>query len=160
MEKQVLEVKPLEGLGPVRFGMKAEAVHAVLGQPEDTFLEEDDNVEVFAGKQVYVFYDGDLSVEYIEVKAFRSESLDVLLFGYPVFAHDGDELVQVIEATANAVYDPDSPELPYSYFFPDLNLNLYRPVIPADYEVHEDDDEHGKGVFFQHLGFGRQLIEE
>jgi len=87
----------------------------------------------------------------IEVKAFQSTTLTVQLFGLNVFAHNADDLISQIEEATEVFYDPNDPSNPYSFTFSELGLTLYRPVIPADYEAGEPDDEHGKGLFFQSL---------
>ncbi len=151
-KKQVWEVEPLKGIGPVQLGMAQSAVQQALGQPEQVLHEEDSTVHVYLQEQFFVFYDDNQQVADLEAKAFQSATLTIKLFGLDVFAHNGDDLVQEIERISDSFYDPNDPANPYSFTFSELGLSLFRPVIPADYEDDEEDDEHGKGLFFQSLG--------
>ena len=47
-----------------------------------------------------------------------------------------------------AEYDPDDPEVGYSYIYPDLDLSVWRSTMP---EGQEDDE----GRFFRSVGVGR-----
>jgi hypothetical protein len=67
--------------------------------------------------------------------------------GHDVFETKAQDLVNFI--SQEAPYDPDDPEIGFSYVFPILELALWRPVKPED----EDDPE---GQYFSTIGIGCQ----
>ena len=66
--------------------------------------------------------------------------------GTDVFAQPAARLVELV--AQDGPYDPDDPELGYSYIFPHLELALWRPVLPEG----EEDPE---GRYFSTIGVGR-----
>ncbi len=92
-----------------------------------------------------VFFDRDNKVEYIEVS--RYEPLRVTYKGTNVFETKANDLVQTI--SSDAPFDPDDPELGYSYTFPQLELALWRPIVP------KDDNHNSQHHYFSTMGVGQ-----
>lgn len=156
MSRKEWDVQPLEGIGPVKLGMPRSAVHKVLGKPEDSFRDDPEEplTDSWFEEQLFVFFDGEDTVNYIEVHGFRSQALGIALAGMPVFTTKAEELVAQVEKKGMDAYLRESPELPYGYIFPGISLSLYRPFIPKEFEKEEKDDGHGKGHYFETLGIG------
>jgi len=55
----------------------------------------------------------------------------------------------VATISKDAPFDPEDPELEYSYLFPKLELSVWRPAVPEN----ETDAE---GKFFATVGVGRK----
>jgi hypothetical protein len=65
----------------------------------------------------------------------------------PVFETEAEELVEFISRSAAS--DKSDPELGYSYIFPELELSVWRPVIPKS--------KKGKyGRYLATIGVGRK----
>jgi hypothetical protein len=91
-----------------------------------------------------IFYEGNPpTVEYIEL--VREFGFKARYQGADVFAMQAEELLAYVGKYA--AFDPNDPELGYSYFFPELELSLWRPIMPAS----PDDDE---GQYFTSIGIG------
>jgi len=94
---------------------------------------------------------GQDSVEYKELSA--DESVTAKYKGQNVFETKAQDLVNFISQKApydldDRVWSYDDPEFGFSYFFPNLELALWRPVKPEA----EDDPE---GQCFSMIGIGR-----
>lgn len=141
------EVIPHVGVPPVLIGMSREESRAAMAAEPDTFERAGDPIETdaYRGSALQVSFGPDDRVEFIELA--RDEAHRVLYRGTDVFATPADELVAII--ARDAPYDPDDPELGYTYTFPELNLTPWRPTMP---EGGDDLD----GRYFESIGVGRQ----
>ncbi len=142
------EVLPHVGIGPVRLGISREESRSVMGEEPETFkklVDDDTDTDAYHNSSFQVFFDRNNTVEYIEVS--RGEPLDVTYKGTNVFETKANDLVQMI--SSDAAFDPDDPELGYSYRFPQLELALWRPIVP------EDDDQDSQHHYFSTIGVGR-----
>lgn len=102
-------------------------------------------VDAYHNNSFQVFFDEQDTVEYIELS--REESSFVTLYkGRDVFALLAEDLVALI--AQDAAFDPNDWELGYSYVFPDLELAVWRPVLPEN-----TDDLNGRS--FSTIGVGR-----
>jgi hypothetical protein len=102
------------------------------------------DTDAFFNSGFQVYYKGDAStVEFIELA--RDSGFKALYGGVDVFASQAEELVERI--AQDSPFDPEDPFIGYSYIFPDLELSLWRPVVPAS----PDDDE---GQHFSWIGIG------
>ncbi len=92
-----------------------------------------------------VFFDHDDKVEFIELS--NTPAITATYKGRDVFALHADDVVRLV--ARDAPFDPDDPELGYSFMFPDLDLALWRPFPPKD----EHDPE---GRHFATIGIGKR----
>lgn len=150
----VYDIVPHEGVGPVRLGMAREAAREAMERagvplpPEQVETSRD----LYHRAEFQVSYDDSGMVEYIELG--RGEQFVARYLGVDVFTTPADELVALV---ANAApYDPDDPELGYTYLFPALDLTLWRPVMPEDCEEDDEPDEYDCGRVFMTMGVGRR----
>lgn len=134
---------PLNGVGPVRLGMRRDALHAAFGTPTAAFHKTPTSkypTDVWFGSDFQVFYEGDEpTVAFIELS--NGPDLEVVLFGLPVFKTTVPALIS--EIGRRAEFDEADPELGYSYTFPTLELAFWRP---------DNDDE--ATPYFATVGIG------
>lgn len=142
--KKEFVLDPLNGIGPIRFGMSREAVHAAFGPPTVSFHKTPCSrypTDAWFDSDFQVFYDGDEpTVGFIELS--NGHNLEAVLFGSPVFATSIPILIPEIERWAEL--DRTDPELGYSYTFPRLELSFWRP---------DNDDE--ETPYCATVGIGR-----
>ena len=140
-------VQPLVGIGPVRLGMSRDEVHFAMHARETPFRKGatvTPLTDAFHQSAFQVFYARHAPiVEYIELS--RDADFRVLYRGLDVFATLADEIAAFIARDAS--YNREGREFPYSYIFHELQLSLWRPVLPKD-------DESGR--FFSTIGIGRK----
>lgn len=141
-------VEPFIGVGPVRLGMSRDQVKLAMPEPSKPFRKSKDNphlTDAFFENGFQVFYGGDPpEVEYIELS--RDAGFRVLYRELDVFATSADEVVAFI--SRDAPFDTSDWEVPYSYVFRDLQLSLWRPVVP-------ESDKDTEGHYFSTIGIGR-----
>jgi hypothetical protein len=83
-----------------------------------------------------VFYAGKPpAVEYIELSS--GAEFRAMYRGMDVFGTRAEDVVDRV--ATDAPFDSHDQELGYSYIFPDLELSLWRPVLPES-----ADDPHGR----------------
>jgi len=137
------ELRPHEGVGPLELGMTRDDCRAAFEGRFEEYVKgpsDDRTTDIFAGA-VHVYYDEQDRAEYIEISRGSGVS--------PTFG--GVALLDVEPATAVAAveragpYDPDDPELGYSYTFTTLDLSLWRPVT---------DESEPEGRTFATVGIG------
>lgn len=133
-----LNIEPHVGVGQVCLSMGKEEVRAALGEP--SFSHE--NRETFLAG-LHVHYYPDERVEFIEVSS--SDKYTALFKGIDVHTTPAEELVAFI--LRFATFDANDPELGYGYIFKDLQLSLWRSVIP---ETSAGPD----GQYFEAIGIG------
>jgi hypothetical protein len=119
------EVQPLVGVMPVRLGMLRSEVREVMRVPPHEYRKAPNvPADAFHGG-FHVFYGGEEpSVEYIELS--RDCGFDAVFDGTNVFDVPADDLVS--QLTRLTPFDPNDPELGYSFVFPRWELALWRPV--------------------------------
>ena len=143
----IYEAVPHVGVGPVKLGMTREEVHRVMPGPCKSFpkgLNPEHETDAFHDGAFHVFYGGNgPNVEYIEL--FREAGFRLLYRGLDVFAMPTGQTVAHV--SGDAPFDPTDPELGYSYIFPDLDLSLWRPVLP-------ESPEDPEGREFSTIGVG------
>jgi hypothetical protein len=134
-----LTIDPLDGVGPIKFGMKRQDVHAVLGAPSATH----DGREYFLDG-VMVSFSADDCVEFVEMA--RSEKFIATYRGVNLHEMPADDAVNFI--CQDAAFDKNAPEPGYSYVFPALQISLWRGTLP---ESPDDED----GAHFEAIGLGK-----
>lgn len=130
------EIIPHEGVGPVKFGMKAHEVEAVMGKPEDI---QDNRHYYLSGFMVDFNTSG--KVEFIELA--DSPKFQAKYHGRNLHKLKSDEALNYVSQFDT--FDTDDPELGYSYIFKNLQLSLWRGTLPED-EFDED------GAYFEAVG--------
>jgi hypothetical protein len=129
------------GVGPIRLGMTRDEVRQHLGQPDG----DDDEREWYLDDMAIDF---DSSGKVIFIELAESDNYKATLNGKCL--HDLPASDAVAHVTAIAPYNENDPELGYTYVFPDLQLSLWRPVIPDD----EQDADDPNGRRFESVGVG------
>lgn len=144
-ELTVFDLVPHVGAGEVRLGMSRSEVRRLLGDPVMSYQKVPGTPlrdSYFADLQVA--YDREDRVEYIELNG--PGDVDAVFHGRSLLFLPADEVLDWMKRFAE--YDPDDPEPGYSYVYPDLDMSVWRPVLP---ENPEDDN----GRFFQSVGIAR-----
>ena len=138
-------VVPHEGVAPVRLGMTRAECRGVMPEAPRAFRKGPGGGETdaFHSSAFQVFYDADDRVEYIELS--RGRDVEPQIDGLSVLEVAADDAVAHVRRLGE--FDADDPEVGYSYVFPDLDVALWRPVIPED----EDDPD---GRTFSTVGVG------
>jgi hypothetical protein len=137
-------VQPLQGIGPVQFGMHRADVRAAMNLPVESFQQTGAPAatDAYLESCFQVFYDAADTVEYIELS--RGGSITAIYGALDIFVTEAEQVVEQI--AQEAAVDETDPELGYSYVFPALELSLWRPVLP-EYEQ--------EGRYFATIGVGR-----
>lgn len=140
---RTLEILPKQGVGPIRFGMTRAEVRKQLGPPDDGKGEDRE----WYLDDLAVDFDGDGTVEFVEIA--ESENYRATFEGECLHELEAD--AAVAHVSAHAAYDENDPELGFTYVFPELQLSLWRPLIPEP----DQDPEDPSGRRFESVGVGR-----
>ncbi len=98
--KTILEIKPMQGLGELKFGANQEDIKKLLGEPDET-----ENIDVegeIHEVEVWSYYEEGHSI-YFEKDLdnvctnFETENEDALLFGKKVFELDQDAIIALMK---------------------------------------------------------------
>jgi hypothetical protein len=137
-----LEVVPLVGVPPLRFGMSLDEVKSVLGEP----LRERRGVSsYFVGTHLRVEHP-DGKVSFFEI-SWQPGSPRVTYRGVSVFEMPAEELVEHISG--------ERPDRDYDEFTDfDLDLALWRPMLPSDYLPSDPEDEYRNGRYWLTIAIG------
>ena len=145
-------VEPLIGVRPVLLGMsRAESRERMRTTPLSfkkaaLLFPNAPDVDAYHDVSFQLFFDESDRVEYIELS--KSPDFGVNYKGIDVFGLRAEDLVALI--SQDAPFDPDHPELGYSYVFPLLEMSVWRPTIP---DPEETDPE---WTTFATVGVGRK----
>jgi len=142
----MFEVVPLKGVGPVLLKMGREESRAAMGIQPETFRKTVDSAmltDSYYDSAFQVFFDDRDEVEYIELSS--GGPISAIYKGISLFEIAAADLVEFL--ANDAPYDRNDPELGYSYIFPNLELSLWRPVLP-------ENDEDEEGQYFSTVGIG------
>jgi len=134
-----LNIKPHVGVGKIRLGMNKIEVNQLLGEP----LSYEEDIEYYFNNFLQISYDEKNEVEFIEI--FSSINFDVEYNGIQIFNSTAKEVIEKICEFQK--YDENDPELGYSYIFKNIDLSLYRSVVP-------ENDEDKEGKYFSTIGIG------
>lgn len=141
------ELRPLDGAGPVRFGMTYDEVVAILGAPDQALSGLWRSDAKRAG-----WHKGGVALHFKPVVSFVEFSRDagfvvkVAGIGIDLFRTPADEVVDGILRRGHPVASR-GPKPGHTYVFNDLQLALWRQVVPED----EHDEE---GRYFDTVGLG------
>jgi hypothetical protein len=135
-KKPILDLVPLESLGPIRFGMTRQEVReAMLDEPE-TFEKGEGGPEIdgYFDLALQVHFRGeDERVCFVEAAA--DAAFRVRFQGKFPLEVKADEAIRLLRS--QAPFDADDPELGYGFVFPALETSLWREVMPE----HPADEE-------------------
>ena len=118
-------IEPLEGAGPLKLGMSREAVQEALNDaPREEVPDDDDDGsrESYYDGALRIAYDAEDRVASIELTAgaeIKALYRDIDLFDVP-----SNKAVSALEK--DGPFDPDAPEMPFTFVFPALELALER----------------------------------
>ena len=140
-------VYPCQAVGAVRFGMMPSSVYSALNaEPECRYRKSPSDpheVDCYHDSTFQIFYGGDEpAVNYIELTSYGGKFV-VLFRGLDVFNVGAMELIARVGE--NDSFDPNDPELGFSYTFPSIEVCFWRPAVPED----DPDCE-----YFQVMGIG------
>jgi len=143
---RVFDLLPRVGAGAIRLGMSRAEVRQVLGPPVTSYPKIPDAplTDTYFGADLQITYDADDRVEHIELNG--PGAIDAVLHGRSLLTLPAEDVLAWMKRFAE--YDPDDPEVGYSYIYPDLDLSVWRSTMP---EGQEDDG----GRFFRSVGVGR-----
>ena len=144
------KVVPLKGIGGIRLGMTREETRLIMSLPCTPFQKSFTSAtltDAYLKSCFQIFFDDEDKVEYIELS--RRGAFRALYKGVSVFETKADELVAVV--LQNAAVDRADREYGNSYIFPNLELSLWRAVMP---EL-QDDPADLEGVYFDTIGVGK-----
>jgi hypothetical protein len=143
-----MEVVPLVGVPPLLFGMSGEDVEGLLGRG---VTEGPGRLWYFNHRLQIDFPDG--PVEFFQI-SWQPGSPPVMYEGVSVFETPAEELVEHISGQRR---DSDY----HTFTDLDLDLGLWRPMLPSDYLPTDPDDEYRKGWCWKTIAIGRGgIIEE
>jgi len=126
--------------------MGIKEVEGLLGKPAENYA---DKILHYHSNCLQISLDETGLVRFIELSAGGEISArygDALIFDTPA-----DELVAIIERDGKGV--PDDMRLGVKFF--DLDLALWRSVLPSDYDPDEPEDEYRNGKYWMTVGVGR-----
>ena len=135
------DVVPLRRIGPIRLGMQRDQVLSLLKMKPIII----DLTRYLYGDGVELEYSDEGKVIFIQLSSIGA--LRPYYRGKDVFHTAATDLVDFV--SQDAAYDRDHWELGYTFVFPDLELCLWRSVIPES----EDDPE---GRYFETIGIARK----
>jgi hypothetical protein len=126
--------------------MARSEVRRALGDPVKSYpkVPGAPPTDTYFGTDLQIAYDITDSVEYIELNG--PGAVDAVFQGRSLLKLPAGEVIEWMRRVAE--YDPDNPEIGPSYVYPELDLSLWRPVVPEG----SDDEE---GQFFRSVGLGR-----
>lgn len=139
---KTFHVVPHVGVEPVSLGMTRDESREAMGaqsMPSALRGEKD----LYYDNAFQVFFDSEDRVEYIELS--RNSIFTAFYKGINVHETEVDALLDIVEEDAD--FDENNPELGYSFIFPELELSVWRPIIPEDETVEE-------GRCFSTIGIG------
>ena len=114
---------------------------------KDTFSVKLTNkrVDCYYDAAFQIFFDEEEKIELIEIS--RDENIKAIFMGKNVLEVAASDLIK--EISQYFVIDESDKEFGYSFIFPEIELNFWRPIIPEN-----ETDEDGK--YFSTVGIGRK----
>ena len=139
---QKLEIMPKIGVGPIRIAMSRAEVREHLGAPEGDGNEERE----WYLEDLAIDFNSSGEVEFIEIA--ESDNYKAILNSKCLLDLDAEAAIAHVQAIAP--FDENAPEFGYTYVFPELQISLWRPVIPDE----EQDPDDPTGRRFESVGVG------
>lgn len=158
------DIIPHIGASNLKLGMTRDEVRTLLGIPgyssEKITMEYDDFSLPLPAKDGYfenelqITFDDDNKIEFIEFSGKDAVHIKVFLNEVEVFKVPAPELVLHIISSTKSDYDKEDEEIPFSYIFPEIDLSVWRPVIPELDEEMGEIPEFDEGKYFSTIGIG------
>ncbi|CAN5640849.1 hypothetical protein BH24ACI3_BH24ACI3_07930 [soil metagenome] len=140
---QVFDIIPKLSVGPVEFGMSRADVGIQIGLPVAVVTDREWHLDF----GMAISYDSTGAVEFIELA--DSNLFKALLFGKCLHEVDAEGAVSFLKQFTP--YDMNDPELGYSYIFHELQISLWRSVMPEESQASDDLT----GRYFEAIGVAR-----
>jgi hypothetical protein len=158
------DIKPHVGANHIEFGMTKENVRKILGAPaysseKSVFKFEEISIPTpatdgYFENELQISYDDNNQVEFIEFSGRGSQFTTVYLDNIEVFKTPAKQLINTIEQLRLAEYDKTDEEIPFSYVFRNIDLAVWRQVVPDLDEDKEEIPEIEEGKYFWTIGIG------
>ena len=84
-------------------------------------------VDTLVKRSIYLFYTPEGQIEAIE--CWEDEGISITFNGCDVHRAQPGHVLKLVSAVAP--FDPEDPELGFTYAFPDLSLGLWRADLPS-----------------------------
>ncbi len=142
--KRTFEVIPGVGLPPVHFGMGEADVRRVLGNPDDEYP----GAWFYHGEcHLLINFDETGEVSFVELGWRSGGQCDVRYEDVSVFDTPAEELVRIISGELPATEEE-------TFTSDELDLGLWRPVLPSYSSAEEPNEEYRGGRYWQTIGIG------
>jgi hypothetical protein len=158
------EIRPHVGTNNIKFGMTRGEVQEILGSPESSkekSIFKFQNIVIpepakdgYFKNSLQISYDDNEQVEYIEFSGRGDEYIEVFLNDIEIFKTPAKELLNQILEITECDYDKQDIEVPYSFVYRNIDLSLWRQVIPDVNENTEEVPESDEGKYFWTVGIG------
>jgi hypothetical protein len=162
--KMKFELTPHAGAGPVKLGMSRKDIVNILGAPEystekSTLVFQDLTIPIpskdgYFNNELQITFDENGKADFIEFSGRGAKHTTVCFNGVNVFRTSAPDLLRIINEITKTEYDKDEQEIPYSYVFRDLDLAVWRQVIPDMDESQNIIPESDDGRYFWTIGIG------
>jgi len=126
--------------------MTREEVAAAVGQPGPG---SGPSVYYYHDSCFQVNFDDEGKVTYIELSWCPSQ-FQVQWNEHSVFDLTADDVVRILTQEGPGVEEEDG----HSYVFYDMDVGLWRPVLPSDYQPEDVMDEYRNGKYWTTIGVG------
>ena len=143
--KRTFEIIPGVGVPPVRFGMTQEEVRRALGDPDHELPGISWSYHECLLQVGFEQVDG--RVYHLDF-SWRGPECDVRYRGVSVFYTPADELVRIISGEAPVGE-------PYEFTSEELDLGLWRPVVPSLSGPDNPSPEYRDGQYWQSIGISK-----
>jgi len=120
-----LSIKPLEGVGKVKFGMSSHEISEILSKTPSKFyriIGLEPQTDAYFNSSFQIDYNNKGECVFIEISS--NKNYDVLFNGINVFKTNAQDLIKITSKVED--YDHNHPELGFSYIFLKLELSLWR----------------------------------
>jgi hypothetical protein len=157
---------PHTGANDIKLGMSREEVRKILGKPEysaekSTFEFQEISIPTpakdgYFNNELQITFDDNGNADFIEFSGRGAGHVRVFLNGLDVFHTPAPDLIMAISRLTESGFDKEEEEIPYSYIFPDIDLGLWRQVLPQLDENENSIPEADDGKYFWTIGIGIQ----
>ncbi len=150
--QEKLVIKPLTGLGKVKFGSTKQDVENYLGKPSETDVIEVEEEEVsdaivwnYDEQGLSVFFEKDLNEQ---LTCFDSNNYDVTLFGKKIFDLKKEDIIELMRENGfTDIESGDEDWGEYRLSFNDAVMDFYfddKTLVSVSWGVMMDDDNNVK----------------
>jgi hypothetical protein len=158
------DVTPHIGANDLKLGMSRNEIRRVLGDPEysmekSVFEFQDISIPTpardgYFENELQISFDDSGKANFIEFSGRGARHTTVFLYGLGVFDTPAPDLIKVIAEKSNTQFDQEDEEVPYTYTFRDIDVSIWRPVIPEQDENENQIPESDEGKYFWNIGIG------